>query len=253
MVVRFPLREAEHHRETGAHRGARRGHDLERKAPAFFRRPAPGVRSGVARGAHELVDQVAVGAVDLDAVETQPLGVSRGLAEGLDHGLDFRRRQCATAQAAVVGADFDRAATGLGAAGGAGNAHRAGVPELRDHVAAGRVHRVDDALPAGQRVRAVKARHAVAVGVGRGVFDQRALGDDQPDPARRAAPVVLGDVRTGHAAGAELARHRRHHQAVLQRGGAEAGGTEQAVEGVVHGTVRVVRRIRGPVYARRSS
>ena len=60
---------------------------FEREAQARVRGPAVAVVPRVAGRAHELVDQVAVGAVDLDAVEAQPLGVGpQALQGGPRHG-----------------------------------------------------------------------------------------------------------------------------------------------------------------------
>ena len=53
--------------------------DLEREARAVLDRAAIGIRALVGAVAQELVDQVAVGAVDFDAVEAGALGVVGGV------------------------------------------------------------------------------------------------------------------------------------------------------------------------------
>src|SRR5262245_6965852 len=89
------------------------------------------------------------------------------------------------------------------------------MPDLRKDAAARRVDSRDDAAPASERVDAVEARDADAVG-GRRVVDDRAFGDDEADAVLGTAPVVGGDVLVGDVARREVARHRRHHDAVWQ-------------------------------------
>ena len=72
------------------HREHRIGH-LQMQARAVLDGSAVGVGALVAAVLQELVEQVAVGAVDLDAVEAGGLGVLRAPAEGLDDGGDLAR------------------------------------------------------------------------------------------------------------------------------------------------------------------
>jgi hypothetical protein len=64
------------------------GH-FQHQARAVFDRAAVGVGALVGAVLQELVEQVAVGAVDLDAVEAGQLGVFRALAVGRDDARDF--------------------------------------------------------------------------------------------------------------------------------------------------------------------
>jgi hypothetical protein len=103
------------------------------------------------------------------------------------------------------------------------------VPDLRAHLAAGGVNLVEDALPAGERGGAVKERNPRLV-ARRRPLDDRAFGQDQPDPAFGAPPVVGGDVLPGDAVRREGARHRRHDHAILQLQRLEAKGYKQRVD-----------------------
>lgn len=64
---------------------------LEEKAGAVLDRAAIGVRAFIGAGAQELVDQIAVGSMDLDAVESGFDRGPRGLAVILDDAGDLRR------------------------------------------------------------------------------------------------------------------------------------------------------------------
>ena len=72
---------------------------------------------------------------------------------------------------------------------------------------------------------------------GGGTFDDRALGDDQPDPALGPAAVVAGHVAGGDAARREGPRHRRHDDAVGHLQGLDLKGAEQGVDG--HGRLEL--------------
>jgi hypothetical protein len=84
--------------------------------------------------------------------------------------------------------------------------------------------------PAFQRRLAVHHRDRRRI-ERRRVVDAGALGDDQPGAAFRPPPVIARDVRSRHAAGGELPRHRRHPDAVAQR---EATDLERREQGVGH-------------------
>jgi len=74
-------------------------HHLEQETHAVLDGAAVGVAAVVDAVAQELVDEVAVGAVHLDAVETGLDGVSRGAAVLLDDARDLRRGQRARRRA----------------------------------------------------------------------------------------------------------------------------------------------------------
>ena len=76
--------------EIGADLLANRANDIENEASAVLERAAVVVLSVVDRGAQELRDQVAVGAVQLDAVETGLAGAPRAVGEILRDLGDLR-------------------------------------------------------------------------------------------------------------------------------------------------------------------
>ena len=82
---------------------------------------------------------------------------------------------------------------------GAWRAAHADMPDLREDAAASLVHGGDDPAPARQRVGAVKARDADAVG-GRRVVDDGAFRDDEADAVFSASAVVGRDVLVGDVA-----------------------------------------------------
>ena len=88
-AVRIGARREVHADTAGApHRGDGVRH-LQMQTRAVLDGAAVGVGALVAAVLQELVEQVAVGAVDLDAVEARALGVLRALAERLDDAGDL--------------------------------------------------------------------------------------------------------------------------------------------------------------------
>ncbi len=155
-----------------------------------------------------------MGAVQLDAVESDPLGGRGGLGERADDGVQVApghrpARALGAVQPDPGGADGG----GVGERRVALLAHHADVPELRHDGAARRVDVLGDAGPPVQLLLAVEARDVVALPGGL-VADVRPLGDDQADARGGAAGVVRAHVLPGHAARGELAGHRGHDDAV---------------------------------------
>ncbi len=181
---------------------------------------------------HELVQEVAVGCVNLHSGETGVDGVAGGGGEIGNGGADVVEGHLARHDgvlASVGGVDRlrerdrrrrDRHQTAVG-----GVADPTAVLQLQEHPAALGPHRVGDAPPSGH-MRLVVDRGDVGVGLPHGVR-RGGLGDDQP--CGGALRVVRGHDRLRDAVGAgAVARQRRHHQAVGQAQSAEAGGFEQA-------------------------
>jgi hypothetical protein len=191
--------------------------------------PAPFVIAGVDAVPEELVDQIAVGAVDLDGVEADFLRRAGRAAEGGDgvgdvlvgHGLVLRLAGAGHARGAVdLAQRLPLSALTPG---------RADVPDLGRDQATDGVDLVHHLAPFRQGL-AVEDRNSRVV-AGRRTLDHRALGDDQAHPALGAAAVV-----TGHALGRDAARregpgHRRHDDAIGQRQPLDGEGTEQGVDG----------------------
>jgi hypothetical protein len=177
----------------------------------------------------ELVDQVAVRAMQFDGVEAQALGVSGGPSEAVDgvgqillaHGFAELLARRGQARGTV-----DR--TGRFPVGH-GIAHGPDVPELGRDLAASVVDRIDHLAPAVERL-AVEVRDPGVVDRGRAV-DPRALRQDQADLVLRPAAVVLHHIRAGLVIGREGPRHRGHDDPV---GELERLVGERAEEGVGH-------------------
>src|ERR1700677_47087 len=179
--------------------------------------PAVGAMGG--GGGCELVDEVALGAHDLDAVVAGRLGQSRCSDERLDRLLDLVSGQ----PAREVGADG-----GLDGAGGdqvrvAGVA--AVVQDLQRDPAASPVYRFgDEGVPLGLCLRRELGRLRSGPAA---LVRSDAAGDDQPDTAAGA-----GRVEHGHALEAllgffEAQMHRAHQHAVRQSGEAQVERAQQ--------------------------
>ena len=196
-------------RDARADRGPHGGEHLDREANPVLERPAVLVVAFVGVGREELVDQVVVGAVELDAVEAAADGVAGRDREVLDDVRDlvpFERLGRLDVDGAVRGSQ-QRSAVPVGAALG---------PAVRE-------------LDEGQRAVAmdgVRQRPEVGNGLGRpsvGVVPHRIGGrgmdvgmthDDHAGPARRP---VLDVPAEPSAVVARLAPHRvrlAHHREV---------------------------------------
>ncbi len=201
-------------------------------------------RSAVAVGAQvgavlqELVEQIAIGAVQFDAVEARRLGVGRRAAEVLHDPGDLLGLQRARGdERPLRPQQADRPFRGDGA-----GPHRrlaiqeigvrdaADVPDLHEDPAAPVMHRLGHLLPAlGLLGRPDAGDPFVADRLGR---DRHAFADDQA--GRSALGVVLchqgvGDVGVG----CPEARQGRHDQAVGQDEVAESQRIEQGSHGVL--------------------
>lgn len=193
--------------------------DLHREAHPPLVRAAPLVLAVVGRGDDELVDQVALGAHDLNAVVPGAAGEFGAAGEVLDGLLDLLGGERVGREGADRG--LDRA--GGDEVGVVGVA--AEVEDLEGDPAAGGVHRVGDGpvlvglLLGGQ--------HRAALPGAPGLVGGDAAGDDQADAA--AGPF---GVEGGHplvAAGGLLQAdvHGAHDHAVGQGGEAEVERAEQ--------------------------
>ena len=212
--------------------------DLEHQPGAVGQRAAVLVGALVAVGGEELVQQVAVGAVDLDEVEAGLAGVDGRAAEVLEQPRDLveperpRGRAADPGRAAVLAAHG-----GAVAVGPVARRHRqvavveglvrdpADVPQLGGDQAAGLVHGVGDPAPAGDLLVAVDAGGVhVALALG---ADLGALGDQQA--GARALHVVLAHQVVGHVArhGGAHPGQRGHQDAVVGADGAEGQGLEE--------------------------
>ena len=206
------------------------------KRGAVLGAAAVGVVAAVRRGREELVQEVPVGRVQLDAVETGAHRPARGGDELVAHVSQLGGRQpvrhrigLLPGRGAHLAVDRDGArrhdAVGTG---DVGVRDAAAVHQLHHETPARAVDGVGDAGPAGllgvvddARLAGVGARLPARVA---------ALGDDQ---ARRGALAVVLDVqvvRHARLPGAQ-ARQRRHDDAVGERDVAE-GEVREEVDGV---------------------
>ena len=197
-ILLLPLRQAQDDDEILAHGRPHRGYDIPCETAALRqRRTAEPVGPLIRSRPEELIDQVAMGAVEFDGVEAQPLGVRRGLAEG-GNGVDNIR--LAHGDAAGL-AWRDKTARPLERRRRQPTRrmrpHHAHVPELRRHGAPGRMDFVDYALPARERSFPVEVRH-VGVVRGGGPTHDCPLGNDQAD-IPGASPVIRRNLGRRHA------------------------------------------------------
>jgi hypothetical protein len=210
------------------------GH-FAQQAHAVFRAAAVIVVAQVRRIAQELVDQVAIGGMELHAVEPGELGVLRGagiVVEQAGHLVDAQRAGNDRVLAAFIGMDMARNAGGRGrdrrlAIVEIGMDHAAHVPELGDHAAPGLVERLGHRLPpfdllCGPQARRIRPAKAFAADAG-------GFGNDQPGAG--ALGIVLGHDRRGHAIAPGAATGEgRHQDAVGGRDGAKRERLEQGIE-----------------------
>ncbi len=193
--------------------------DLDREAHPVLVAAAPLVLAVVGGGGDELVDQVALGAHDLDAVVAGPAGEFGAAGEVVDGGLDLVGGE---------GAGRERADRGLDGAGGdqggvVGVA--AEVQDLEGDPAAGGVHGVgDDAV----LVRLVLGGElGAAVPGAPGLVGGDAAGDDEADAASGAFGVEGGHPLEAVLGLLQADVHGAHDHAVGEGGEAEVERAQQ--------------------------
>ncbi len=140
-----------------------------------------------------------MGPVQLDSVEAEALGRSGRFGERRDDVVEVPLCHGMAGRGAVEGDPGRAGGRGVGEGRRARLAGHADVPQLRHDRPARRVHRPHHVLPAGERVLSVETGHGAA-GPGGRVIDIGALGDDQADPARGPARVVVRDIGARDAA-----------------------------------------------------
>src|SRR5690606_38663518 len=193
--------------------------DLDREAHPVLVGAAPAVGAVVGLPGDELVDQVALGAHDLDAVVAGLPGEAGGARVVVDGALDVGVAQLA----GRVGADRRLEGAGGDEVPVVGVA--AEVQDLQRDAAARLVHGVGDdpvllGLGGGGDPRAALVGAPLVVG-------RDAAGDEGADPAARAGRVELGHA--GEAAPGRLRAHAHgaHEDPVGHGGDGEAGGGQQ--------------------------
>jgi len=212
---------------------AHRPDGLEGEAAPPVRRAAVGVGAGVGQGREELVDEVAVGPVELDDVVARRRGAARGVGEGPHDGVGLLLGERARDGVAGVGDGAGRHQVPALDGGGAGPRGGVGAPrgsarlaaavaELDAGQGAGGVDRLDNAAVAGDLGVVPQAQ----VGGGQAAVggDGGGLHDHSAEAAHGAGGVVV-DVPVGGDAvvGVDgVHAHGRQPQAVA--GGAPAHG-----------------------------
>lgn len=200
---------------------------LQQEADAVLDRAAILIGPHIALRLQELLDQIAVGAVDLDAVEAGGERVLRALPVSLDHQRDLgglqRPRRLVLDHLAVR-----RHALELGGDRNRRRRHRqrtvrlergvrdaADVPELQEDQAALGVHRIDHLAPARDLGLAVDAGDA---GIAEAGGDHRRGFRDQQAAFCRALRVIFRVHRPRRQTRPRRPhpRQRRHHDTVLQ-------------------------------------
>ena len=220
----FVADDAKADREIGSHHLAYPRHHLQRKAQALVKCAAILVLAAVKGRRQELVDQIAVGAVDLDRVEPGFLGAAGSLPKGFHQVLDLGDCQGMGHHAHTCIGDGrggdDKAARVLGL--GADTA----VVELERNLGPMLVYGRGQPPKAGDLVVIVDAdlgRHAPPARIDRGVLD-----DDQADAALGAPPVVGDQLVCHFMLGRPVAGvHRRDDNAVADRHAVDANGLKK--------------------------
>ncbi len=202
-------------------RNRRRG-DFEPKARPVLDRPTIRVGTLVRGWANELLDEVAVGAVQLDAIEASGHGVLGCLDILADGGLDVRFRHRFRHGVGLrplgIGVhlarcrDRRRPKDGCARRQIVGMPDSSGVHQLHENLRTLRMDRVRHPLPA-RYLRGGKnagdTRIAETVRGRRGPF-----GDDQPR-RNRALRIILNHQIVRNIVGRAITRHRRHDKMVL--------------------------------------
>ena len=200
---------------------------VEQQAQAIFRAAAIAVVTGIEFAIDELLEQIAVGAVYLHAIEAGLHGTpARGDKVAGDRR-HFLGRQCAwCAGGDMAGHAGRRPGIGLHAVRTARHRrYRRGacllqrhmrvapdMPQLGENPSAGSVHRIGHAPPCLALIVGVQpGREQIAGALPR---HGDAFRDDQP--GRSALAVVTFGQHIGDAVGGARARHGRHHDAVGQ-------------------------------------
>ena len=152
-------------------------------------------------------------AVKFDRIAADPLGIDRAARERGDHLVDIGGGHHAPAR--NVWADeargaFERRMRRIRPVEILATAH---VPELRDERTARVVDISSGARPSRKAFLAVESRHRIRRNCAWPI-DRDALCDDGCNPAFDTAAIVIRRFLRENAARREIARHRRHQEAI---------------------------------------
>jgi len=204
-------------RPPDGHHGVRH---FEQEAGAILDRSAIAVVAPVAAVLQELVEQIAVRAMDLDAVEPGLFRVLGAMSIGFDDvrkllGFEGAGRDIGPlrTQQAHMALGRDRARpNGKGAVMIARIGDAPDVPELEEDAPAGAMHTLDDVAPALDLLSGPDAgRMRIADTCGR---DRSRLGKDEAGGRALRIIVTHHRVRNAPGTGRPVARQRRHENAI---------------------------------------
>src|SRR5712675_1101961 len=243
IILLLPGRQPQHHREIRPDIGADLLNDLDGEAGSVADVAAILVLAQVGLIPEKLIDEVAMRAVNFDAVKAQRLCGARGSAVGLYYAANFVKRRWPPhpfERQTVPSDDAGRTEAVVTAgttvietphAVDLRLADEPDVPELREDPASRVVHLLNHAAPSVERVIAVDAGSVFIVSRA-GMRDERTFGNDEADTALGSPPVIAGDILIRHAAGRHGAGHWGHRDAVVQFETTDPGRLEQDFERV---------------------
>ena len=190
------------------------GH-FQQQPRTVFQRAAVLVGTLVGAALQELVQQVAIGAVDFHAVETGGLGILGSAAVGLDDVGDLFGFQGARGRVLAQRAHQADVAFGLDRAGRygqfaievAGVGDTANVPQLQENAPASAVHGLGDVMPAAHLLVVPDAGRVGVADAHRA--DRCRFAENQAGTG--ALHVVFGHQRIGHTAFIGTAAGQRGH------------------------------------------
>ncbi len=197
------------------------GDDFRREASPRQHISAVLVAAFIGRPPEELIEQIAVRAMDFDAIEAQLFGRLRACGEGFDHVFDIRGGHIRWTHRRHAGLEFNLRRN-----------YCSDMPKLRKNEPAGRVDLVGDVLPSSQRAFTMKARD-IRMESRDVMIDECSLGDDQADAAFGATAIIGRDVWARNAFRRMRPRHGGHHDAVLEFESFELERAEQGFGGTV--------------------
>ena len=180
-----------------------------------------------------------MGAVDLDPVEADLLGVGGGFGVGGNTVLDVFLAHCDW-NFAIAGSDGRRGiARHLAVRLYPPHPLCADMPNLRDDLRPARMDLFYDATPSGESGVAVDVGYAV-IAIGSLVLDKDAFGDDQSDAAFRAPPIIGRHVIARRIAGTLAPGHGGHDDAIGKAYTLDGDGLKQNVDIRAHDVSLIV-------------
>ena len=183
-VLRIASRGQMHTHALGAPDGDHRIGYFKHESGTVFNRSTVCVRTMIGSVLQELIDQVAIGSMNLHTVKASQLCVLCSLAEGLNDARDFGRLKCAWRHIIDSGTHQAHMASGSDRAGcnrqfsikKAWVRDAPHMPELCKDATAGMVHRLGHQLPRLDLLRQPDPRHICVANALR--YNWYAFGDD---------------------------------------------------------------------------